>query len=56
MKEAINFLRTIYADSVADVANILTAEADGNKVDILAYLIAVKKYTEELIDKLMLNL
>ena len=51
MKEAINFLRTVYNDSVPDVANIIVAEADKDKEVILNYLTAVKEYTEKLIDK-----
>ena len=51
MREAVNFLRTVYSESVYDVANIITSEAEEDKESILRYLIAVKEYTEGLIDK-----
>lgn len=52
MKEAVNFLRQVYAGSVMDVANILTAEADEDIETIKKYLAEVRDYTEGLINKI----
>ena len=51
MKEAINFLRTVYKDSVPDVARILVAEAEGDATIISRYLDTVSKYVEKLKSK-----
>ena len=50
MKEAVNFLRQIYSDSINSIATIVTAEAENNKNIILQYLENVKDYTEGLIE------
>ena len=56
MKEAVTFLRHVYANGViSDLANILTAEAENNKETILKYLASVKEYTEGLIEKVKNN-
>lgn len=52
MKEAINFLRTVYSESVKDVATIIVAEAEGNKEIIRKYLCTVRDYVNSLIEKL----
>lgn len=52
MKEAVYFLKHVYYGSIVDVANILTAEAEGDKERLLMYLGEVKNYTESLIEKL----
>lgn len=52
MKEAINFLRTVYSESVKDVATIIVAEAEGNKEIIRKYLCTVLDYVNSLIEKL----
>ena len=52
MKEAVNFLRQVYEGSLLDVANILTAEANGDTETIKKYLAAVRDYTEGLINKI----
>lgn len=52
MKEVVNFLRAVYEGSVVDVANILTAEADGDKEVLLKYLHTVRDYVDKLIEKL----
>ena len=49
MKPAVNFLRQVYEGSVNDVANIIVAEAEGDKETIIQYLNRVKEYTEKLI-------
>lgn len=46
-KTAINFLKHIFNDSVSHMANIVTAEAAGDKDTIREYLESIK----ELIDK-----
>ena len=51
MKEAVQFLMSIYDRSVVDIANILTAQADNDKGRIIEYLEHVKEYTEKLIEK-----
>lgn len=48
-KEAIRFLKHIFAESVPDIANILVAEAEGDKDTILRYLGGVVLYLNELI-------
>lgn len=52
MKEAVNFLRQVYEGSILDVANILTAEANEDTETIKKYLVEVRDYTEELINKI----
>lgn len=52
MKEAINFLKHIYSESVPDIANILVAEAEGDKETIRRYLTSVRDYVEELLNEL----
>jgi len=52
MKEAINFLRTVYSESVKDIATIIVAEAEGNKEIIRKYLCTVRDYVNSLIEKL----
>ena len=52
MKPAINFLRQVYQGSVADVANIMVAEAEGDTETIIQYLNRVKEYTEKLIKEI----
>ena len=46
MKEAVNFLRTVYSESVKDIATIIVAEAEGE------YLCTVRDYVDGLIEKL----
>jgi hypothetical protein len=50
MKEAVNFLRHVFDGSVCDVANIMTAEAEDDKITILSYLTTVREYTQSLIE------
>ncbi len=49
MKEAINFLKHIFSESVPDIANLLVAEANGDKYTILSYLAGVVQYVDKLI-------
>ena len=55
MREAVNFLRTVYTQSVPDCARIMVAEADEDVDVIREYLITVRDYTEGLINKLQQN-
>lgn len=52
MKEAVNFLRTVFSKSVKDIATIIVAEADGDKEIIRKYLRTVRDYIDGLIEKL----
>ena len=52
LREAVNFLRTVYAESVPDVARIIVAEAEEDTEIIKKYLITVRDYTDKLINKL----
>lgn len=49
MKEAINFLKHIYSESVPDIANILVAEAEGDFGAVRKYLLSVREYVDKLI-------
>lgn len=55
MREAVNFLVSVFDVSIEDVATILTAEAQKNNTRILEYLMGVKEYVEELIEKVKNN-
>ena len=52
MREAVNFLRTIYANSIPDVARIIVAEAENDTEIIKKYLTTARDYTDKLINKL----
>lgn len=52
MREAVNFLRTVYAQSVPDCARIMVAEADEDVDAIKKYLTTVRDYAEGLINKI----
>lgn len=52
MKEAINFLKHIYSESVPDIANILVAEAEGDKGTIGKYLMCVRDFIDDQLKKL----
>ena len=52
MKGAINFLKHIYSESVPDIANILVAEAEGDKETIRRYYTSVRDYVEKLLNEL----
>ena len=52
MKEAINFLKHIYSESVPDIANILVAEAEGDKKMIRNYLLDVRTFIDKLLKEL----
>ena len=49
MKEAVNFLTHIFANSVQDVAHILVSEAEGDTDVIVNYLEHVRDYVNHLI-------
>ena len=55
MKEAVNFLVQVFNGSMRNLANILTAEANGNRETIITYLEWIKNKTEELIEKVKNN-
>lgn len=48
MRETINFLRTVYAKSITDVACILVAEAEGDIPTLVSYLDTVGEYVQKL--------
>lgn len=50
MKEAINFLKHIYSESIPDIANILVAEVEGDKEMIKNYLLDVRIYIDKLLN------
>jgi len=52
MKEAINFLRTVYSESIKDIATIIVAEAEDDKETIRKYLCTVRDFVNSLIEKL----
>ena len=52
MKEAINFLKHLYSESVPDIANILVAEAEGDKEMIRNYLLDVRTFIDKLLKEL----
>ena len=55
MKEAVQFLVQVFNGSMRNLANILTAEADGNRETIITYLEWIKNKTEGLIEKVKNN-
>lgn len=52
MKEAINFLKQIYSESIPDIANILMAEAEGDKETIRNYLLDIRTFIDKLLNEL----
>ena len=52
MKEALNFLKHIYSESVTSVANLLVAEAEGDVDTIKSYLMGVRDYIDELLNEM----
>lgn len=50
MKEAINFLKHIYSESIPNMANILVAEAENDKETIRNYLLNVREYIDKLLN------
>ena len=52
MKEAINFLKHIYSGSIPNIANILVAEAEGDKEVIQDYLLDTREYIDKLLKEL----
>lgn len=48
MRETVNFLRTVYAESIPDVARIIVAEAEGDVPTLVGYLDTVGEYVQKL--------
>ena len=51
LKIAVNLLRNIYQDDFTAIAQIITAEADGNKEIIIDYLTCVEEFVVKLKEK-----
>ena len=51
MKEAVNFLKHVYSESVADIANLVVADAEGDTDMIIDYLCGVRDYVDKLIEQ-----
>lgn len=52
MKEAINFLLNIFSESIEDTANIIVAEAEGDRDTIGKYLMCVRDFIDDQLKKL----
>ena len=58
MKDAVQFLMRVFGGDIKNIshlANVLNAQAENDKDTILKYLMSVKEYTEELIEKVKNN-
>ena len=51
-REATNFLCAIYNNDIPTVADIRTAQAEGDTVTLLKYLFDIRAYVIKLIDQL----
>lgn len=52
METAVKFLKHVYSESVPDIANILVAEAEGDKETIKNYLMGVRNYIDRLLSRI----
>lgn len=52
IREAVNFLCTVFNDDIPTVADIRTAQAEGDSETLLKYLFYIRAYVIKLIDKL----
>lgn len=50
-RAVINFLMTVYGESVTDVATILCAEANGDTDTLKKYLTTVRDFVNKLIEE-----
>lgn len=51
-RAVINFLMTVYGESVSDVATILCAEAEGDTATLKKYLTTVRDFVSNLIEEI----
>ena len=51
-RAVINFLMTVYGESVSDVATILCAEAEGDVATLKKYLTTVRDFVNKLIEEI----
>lgn len=52
MRQAINFLLNIFSESMEDTANIIVAEAEGDKETISKYLMCVRDFIDDRLKEL----
>ena len=51
-REAVNFLCAVFNDDIPTVAEIQTAQAEGDTETLLKYLFGIRRYVIQLIDQL----
>lgn len=51
-REAVNFLCAVFNDDIPTVADIRTAQAEGDTETLLKYLFGIRRYVIQLIDQL----
>ena len=51
-REAVNFLCTVYSFDIPTIAEIQTAQAEGDTETLLKYLFGIRRYVIQLIDQL----
>ena len=51
-REAVNFLCAVFNDEMPIIADIRTAQAEGDTETLLKYLFGIKRYVIQLIDQL----
>ena len=51
-REAVNFLCAVFNDEMPIIADIRTAQAEGDTETLLKYLFGIRKYVIQLIDQL----
>lgn len=51
-REAVNFLCAVFNDEMSIIADIRTAQAEGDTETLLKYLFDIRRYVIQLIDQL----
>ena len=51
-RETVNFLCAVFNDDIPTVADIRTAQAEGDTETLLKYLFGIRRYVIQLIDQL----
>lgn len=51
-REAVNFLCAVFNDEMPIIADIRTAQAEGDTETLLKYLFGIRRYVIQLIDQL----
>ena len=51
-REAVNFLCAVFNDEMSIIADIRTAQAEGDTETLLKYLFGIRRYVIQLIDQL----